>query len=447
MDLSNIRSWWRHTGRVALYLLFGGLFLAPALVSAGMLLSLLSFPFFVSNRGEFVRQPVVLAALACSAYLLVLTSILSLDPPPGSVVRWDEAAEWLQLLLFIPAAYLLRSHRKDLNRLLLLCVAGLMLRILLRMDWELLLNSPLAHFNLREGYGFAALAFALYCGTALLGLLFLRDRCRTWPPRHLADFATLILWLLGALILVQMFLGTQARGAWLSFIAAIGIGTILQHRSRNTHTHHGAVRWLAAAAAMIFGITLLAMTPQGDAIVQRIVSEAHFVEAMINGEEIAVAHSSIALRWNAQVFGIQTWLDRPMTGWGPGPSRQLMAAAGNPNLVVDTGEVLKHLHNTYVEILVQTGIPGLTLAGLLITLLIRGLLLAHRAGNVPPDLFTFLMSAITLLLLWCLFDYRALNQDWRAFWTLLAGTILSLSLPRNDPQPPTPEPPREPQAV
>ncbi len=77
-----IRSWGRHAGRVGLFLLFGGLFLAPAAVSAGMLLSLVAFPFAVSHRGEFVRQLVVLAALACTKPLVA--SERSTAPYPGT---------------------------------------------------------------------------------------------------------------------------------------------------------------------------------------------------------------------------------------------------------------------------------------------------------------------------------------------------------------------------
>lgn len=431
MDLSTVQPWGRRAGRAALYLLFGSFFLAPAGVSAGMLLAFLAFPFAVSDWRELARQPVVLAALACSAYLLVLTATLSLYPPPGSVLRWEEASEWLQLLAFIPVAQLLSNNRQDLNRLLLFCLVGLALRVMLRTDWNLLLNSPIEHFNLREGYGFPALPFALYCGTALLGLVLLRDRCWSWPPRRVEDLGVLLLWLLGVLALTEMFFATQARGAWLSFIVTIGAGAVLARRSRDPGSTRGAGR-LALATAAVAGTAMLTMTPQGEVMIHRIVFEWHFVEAMLNGEEINVAQSSIALRWNAQVFGIQTWLDRPLTGWGPGPSQQLMAASGNPNVIIDTGEVLKHLHNTYVEALVQTGILGLALAGLLIASLMQGLVRARDTGSVPRDLFIFLALALVFLLLWSLFDYRALHQDWRSFWALLAGTILSFSLPPAD---------------
>ncbi len=56
--------------------------------------------------------------------------------------------------------------------------------MLIRLDWELFANDPVGYYALREGFGFPALAFALYCGTVLLGLQAWLERPITgWGPR------------------------------------------------------------------------------------------------------------------------------------------------------------------------------------------------------------------------------------------------------------------------
>jgi len=47
---------------------------------------------------------------------------------------------------------------------------------------------------------------------------------------------------------------------------------------------------------------------------------------------------------------------------------------------------------------------------------------------LAADLYLFLLSAFVLLLLWSLFDYRVVHQDWRFYWLLPRGDRFSFSL-------------------
>jgi O-antigen ligase len=174
-------------------------------------------------------------------------------------------------------------------------------------------------------------------------------------------------------------------------------------------------------------MTIVALN--AERLAKRVTEELNSVDEVVSGEMQDVSASSFGLRWNAQRFGLNAWLERPLLGWGAETSRPLIRASEDAKLNFENGDSLKHLHNTYLEILVQFGLIGFVLFGLLIVLLWRGIARAQREGRIPADYGVYLIALLVLTLVWCLFDYRAVHQDWRIYWTLLAGTALSFALP------------------
>jgi len=415
----------RYIGQIGSQLLFAGAFLAPAVANVGLLLAVAAFPFAVAGWRALLRQPVVLAFSAYAIYLIALTVVLRLVSPEAMEVRWSGLWAWLQLALFIPVAFFVRADPAHLGRLLLLCVLGLIIGMLWRLDWAQLLNSPRAYFDAsRDGYGFPALGFALFSGTALLGMDLLRRRW--WASSPLRS----LFWVVCLLLLLQGFLITQARGAWFGLAVTAGFVFIHARRYRQRPVGPPQTRILRYAAVILVLVVFAAT--QGQMIVSRLLKEIPIVQDVVSGKQVHNPNSSFALRWNAQIFGLETWLRRPLTGWGPDTSHDLMVASGNPKFESKGDEgskILRHLHNTYLELLVQTGVLGFVLAGVLIAALLRGLAQAFRAGRLAADLYLFLLSAFVLLSLWGLFDYRVVHQDWRFYWILLAGTAFSFSLP------------------
>lgn len=416
----------RQVGRVGLQVLFASAFLAPAVANAGLLLVTAAFPFAVADWRVLLRQPVVLACAACAIYLVALTVVLRLAPPEAIDVHWSGLWDWLRLALFIPVAFFVRADSAHLGRLLLLCVLGLIIGMLWGLDWVQLLSSPQVYLNTsRDGYGFPALGFALFSGTAVLGMVLLRRRWWAGSPAHI------LLWVVCSLLLLQGFLVTQARGAWFSLAVTAGFVFIRSRRYRQRPVGPPQTRVLRYAA--VISVLVVFAATQGQLIVSRLLEEVPAVQDIISRrQEYYSGGASVTLRWNAQRFGVETWLRRPLTGWGPDTSHDLMVASGNPKFEAGEDEetkILRHLHNTYLELLVQTGVFGFVLAGVLIAALLRGLMQAFRAGRLAADLYLFLLSAFVLTLLWSLFDYRVVHQDWRFYWLLLAGTASTFSLP------------------
>ncbi len=111
----------------------------------------------------------------------------------------------------------------------------------------------------------------------------------------------------------------------------------------------GAAAWtLPRARRLLLGLVLIGL----GLLVPRI-------ERILSGEDASVAARTIYWRagWNG-------WLERPMTGWGPGATPWTLALHLEPAPGVSPpGEVVGELHSLYLSLLYETGAPA-TLLGL-----------------------------------------------------------------------------------
>lgn len=197
---------------------------------------------------------------------------------------------WFRLALFIPVALFVRMDSTDLGRLLVLCVPGLIIGTLWKLDWEQLLQMPQAYFNTsRDSYGFTVIGFALFTGTALLGMVLLRRRWLADSP------VRILLWVVCLLLLLQGFLITQSRGSWVSLVVAAGFAFILSRRYRDRAASSPQTRILRYTAAIL--VLLVFTATQGQLIVSRLLQEVPVVQNIVSGKQLHSPLSSFALRW------------------------------------------------------------------------------------------------------------------------------------------------------
>ncbi len=416
-------TWAERIQTLGLYLTALSVFSAPAGVSVGLALLWLGFLLSLAGRDRPPVTPSLWIGLAFGVHVVVSTLAspgLAQDPAG----RLASAADWLQLCVFIPVAYALRGNQRRLLQLLVLALVGLALGVLWRLDWALLWSDPGQFGTSRPGFGFPTIIFALFSGTALIGLFVLRRRWWGLGTGGRGQW-WILLWIFSTAAVAQTFILTLARGAALALAASFVIGLrIYRLDPKPAAVARPRRSMIVAAAVLALGLLALNARP----IAERLWQEWGAVGAMLSGQIDYSPESSVSLRWNAQRFGFDAWLARPWLGWGPGSSNALIAASGDQTLATDNDGPLVHLHDTYLEILVQLGLIGLVLWVAILASLIAAVRTGRRSLLLSQDVARFLILSILYLVIWSLFDFHAVHQGWRGFWALLAGAALSFGL-------------------
>ncbi|RNE92054.1 O-antigen ligase domain-containing protein [Marichromatium sp. AB31] len=400
-------------GVAMLYLLAASAFLSTALASiamAGLALAFVLAP--PAPRAPWHWSPASLAVVALCLLVVARAAVAALDPSVPHGLLWESALDWCKLLLFIPFAHFLAGERPRALRLLGLALAGLALGMLWRLDWGLLASDPGAFLGERDQYGFTAIATGLYTGSALLGLMLMRERLLARAAQAFPRWSLILAWGLLLGLFALGFLQSQSRGSWVAWLPALLLGLVLAAPARARLDGRVLRRalWIAVLAAVV----LVLVAFQADDLLWRMREDL----AWISGAREGTAASSLGQRWSAQLVGLSLWLEHPWFGWGPGLSQWLMDLSGDPGVRDGAGVALRHLHNTYLEVLVQFGVAGLFCCALL-TL---ALLTASWRGCAGDRLLRALLIALwCYLLLWELTNYRMVRHDWLMYWILLAG--------------------------
>ncbi|MCP5458243.1 MAG: O-antigen ligase family protein [Gammaproteobacteria bacterium] len=417
-------SWSGFVGLAGLYglALCGWLSTAGANIGLGMLL----LGFVADRRAWRVlrQEPVAWLTVALVLYWVGRAAWGVLELPVNRHAQWDALGDWLYLTLFIPVAWWLGGDRRRLDRVWLLVATGLIGGMLIYlMDPEhlqALLDGERSGFQLRR-----PIAFGLYSGTVLLGLLMLAPRC--WGDTGPGKFGRIALWLVAVLLLTQGMLATHSRGAWLAALLIVPLTLAVRYRS-GFSVRVWRASWRAALLATL-ALGVLVWMNEGT-ISKRLHEEPKVVQAIASGDLASAPPSSISYRLRLWIFALEKWRERPFMGWGPGNSEYLIVHSGRPEIHSAHIEYLDHMHNTYLELLVGFGLCGTLLAFALALLLGKALCWSWRQGKLPSDYVIFLGGAFAFMGVWMFFDFRSLHHDWRFYWLMLAGSSYTFYLGR-----------------
>lgn len=412
------------------------------IASVLMLLAFLADP---SARRGILRDRAFHLVCISGVYLAALGYWAAQEFPETGAVQGKDWNSWMKLYGFLLAAWWLRADPKRIHLVLLLALTGFLLNTARHTDWQGMVDLRLDH---RNGFGFKETFFGLIDVTALLGLLVFAPRYWKSARIRLGRLAV-GLWVGAFILLLHGLVLCGSKSAWL--MAAVILPPALFVRFRPWLLASGISRrklWLA----MLLGMALVAgMAGSGwDIIRSRLNEDRAVVAELLQGRWQDLPRSSLSYRIDVQVYGLQKWWERPLWGWGPGSTQYLIQHSQRPGLVYRDAEIttwLAHTHNSYLEILLRTGLAGFLLMAAMLYFLLNSLQNAQRRGALPRDTHLFLVGSLCLLGVWSAFEFRMLHTDLRAYWTLLAGILYTFRLHGSPPFPsgaaPPPAPPNQ----
>lgn len=397
--------------------------LGISVAAVGLFLFLLAFLVRFRGWRRLGRDPMAVLCLLLVLYLSLHSLIFY--PIAATVEMANDvlatAGSWAKLTLLIPFAYWAGGDPERIRRLLLLALLGFVLGFLRKIDWSAF---DAGFFLTRfEGY-LPTNAFGMFAALGVLGLIALRERFWGDGRGTLPRWPRMLFWGLLLAILAEALMLSFSRGSWLAFLIAAALLLGLELRRPAS-----AARRNRAALPLILGFLFaLLIAAYWEQIQVRLAGEGPVAAQVLDGNLQGLQHSSIGIRLLGWRYGIEEWREHPWFGLGAGSSRHRIAASSRPELMMYDRYWLPHLHNTYLEILYQLGLAGLILLSAMVWVLARGVSAEHRAGRLPSDLYRLLLATLVLVLVWNLFEYRAVRHDWRFFWIIFAGAAYSFHL-------------------
>jgi len=367
--------------------------------------------------------PVIMTVLALGGYVLARAWVAAWQQPTIAGAQWDALWPWLSLLLFPLVARVTAGDRRRVLTLLVLAFVGLCAGMAYKTDP----SSVVAAFNnrgARTGFGLNPLLAALFLGVALIGWIVFAASLigpgRLWVARTLG-------WLAVVAVLMEMLFLTQSRTALYALAVLLPIYAIV----RLMTTRHPPAR--RRAVLLLLGLVVCAGVFAGlnrDALVHRF-ERAQTTFKTMHGVHLGeIRQTSTGKRMVLYSFGLRTWWQRPIWGWGPGMEASTMRSSAPHD--VDTGAPFPDLLDGYLEVLVRLGAIGLGLSLVLAGVLIRGLVRAARFGRVPQDVGIFLVLTSVYAALFSVTVFELTYAAERLFTVLLLGLIAGYGV-RGDP--------------
>ncbi len=407
--------WRQYLGVISLLIL--ALFaIAGTSIALGALALMLIAALADSRRLGLVlaRSPIAWVALALAMYVLARGLIAAWYQPATAVAQYTGLWHWLLLFFFPLVAWFSYGSRKRILLVLAVALIGLLIGIALKTSWQHFVKWVIFHSS-RADFGLTFLGAALYVGVALLGWVAFADRLM--GPGRCRGLRVAV-WMIFAIILVEMLVLTQSRAVILSLLVMLPVLTLVKVArlpSRAARKPACGVFLCLVLAALVLGF--IRRAPVAHRVNQTLATLEQASKLKLGD----VSKSSLGARVHLYNFGIKTWLQRPVWGWGTGmeATQMLSSAPISPQ----THEDFAHLHDGYLEVLVRFGVVGLALAGFLAALFVQGLYRGWRRNAIPEDIALFFGAAGLLAALTNLSDFRVIHEYYRYFTILLLGLM------------------------
>lgn len=322
-----------------------------------------------------------------------------------------------ELLLFIPFSAVIYHCRAYWLQLLWVPVLAVVIRVLHRTDFTSL--DTTLFDNSIYGFGQHHVTFGMQAMLTILTVAALAtvsvSRFSTATKRAVAIVLTFSV----AALLLQSLITSGSRSAWGCLL--IGLLTLGYCNRKKISAMGARKKVLITMAFMLMGTALISKNI--DRIERRLVNETavNFNFTLAVDELPRDKDLFFARRVHLAYFGWENWLERPLLGHGPASVRPLLAADSDFN-------IHPHLHNTYIQVLMELGLLG-SFALLALWAVLAGYLWQKRppVGTRYRPLYNLITASMLSLAVWSVAGFHLHSSDWRfifVWYTAFAGFLI-----------------------
>ena len=366
------------------------------------------------------RDPLFIISMLFLAFVWLNAGIAAHNLPETIDAQINEAQRWSRLSFAFLIAWFIRGSRKVIYTSLALILTGFFVREIVYFD----LNTYHIAFNGgRTGFTHGINRMGEISSTLLIGMIALSSLIVSKLTLNKKYLFLILVWV-GLLSIIFWYLfTTQSRGSWLAAtigLAAIIIGTLLIKSL--------SLKWITPS---VLAIILLASF-NIETIKHRIITEHDVLTNIITMKSVddLPTHGSIATRFHMINFAFKRWMEKPLTGWGPGTIITTQFIDRNFTDPLDAMQAQHissygHLHNAYVTVLAQLGLLGAMFFLSIYYLTVSNIYKAYKQDTNNQHLLIFFISVFCVQLILYLTHARFAFIGYQMMFIYLIGAAYS----------------------
>lgn len=353
-------------------------------------------------------------------FLLALHSLWTLWHNEYSLRETLEGyRHFIELLLFVPFSVVFYHCRRYLLALLWVPVLAVVVRIIHRSDFSSL-DTTLFHQSI-YGFGQHHVTFGMQAMLTIIALVSLTPLTLSTIKTKPLKVITALSLLCGCLLITQALMTSGSRSAWACLVIGLAVLMIAQrHRLPALANWKGALLITLA----IIGIANI-VNSNYDKIHNRLVKDTQTnFNFSLSAAELPRDHDVFfARRVHLAHFGLEKWQQRPWLGHGPASVEPLLDQ--DPDF-----HIHPHLHNTYIQVIMELGVvTTIALVGVIAWLIICLWRCRHEISQNPfaSTVNQMLAASSISLSVWSVGSFHLHSSDWRfifVWYTSLAALLV-----------------------
>ncbi len=367
--------------------------------------------------GRNLRKSSIIWLLIASAIIPLLSWLTAHALHPQWAVSSPKIDRLTHWFIFIPIAFWFGGRTKNTLLILSLALCGILLAPWLTgggwSEWQRGLLGRRIDFGLHNAQH-AAMLYA----TCLLGLVSFCGRCFAFDQK--GKWVVRLLWLVTFIICSLGSLVTQTRGVWLGLCGA-GLFFVMFFFWSVWKKYH--FYKLIIILFVVVGLIAFMKSPLENIVQHRASVENSIMMQIYRGKVDDIPYTSIGIRVHSTIEAWSWIKKRPLVGWG-GKGRKLVIQEST-KFPEWAKKRFRHLHNSYLDLLVNFGIlGGILFIGILVWLVSKGKA-AWKAGCLPGDVFVFFLVFLPFWLIINCFESYMFFSSGNFVFSLVCGGILT----------------------